>query len=312
MCWAGDRWWGGTLVLFGPRWFCLLPLPVLVLPAAIFRRRSLWPLLAATVVALGPLGGFCLPWARLLTRGSSTIRVLTCNVKGHGDNNERLEALIRGSNPDIVALQGCWDENRVQWPAEWHVLRRGELLVASRFPLQPLMATLHAGAGFTESRENLFACIVTLPDGELRLATVHLQSPHFGIARLLDRNTGIQPSRSGLLSAETNARWQESGAIAARLAADFRPDIVVGDLNLPVESPIYRAYWSSWSNAFSAAGWGFGGTERPKGTGGIRFAVRIDHVLSGPRWQPRKCWLGPDIGSEHLPVLADLCETASP
>ena len=307
MFWAGDRWWGATLVLFGPRWLCLLPLTLLVPLALIFRRRSLWPLLAAAVMALGPLGGFCIPWASFFAHGSPTIRVLTCNTKGRGDHNERLDALIRESNADIVALQGCWDEFHVQWPEAWHVLRHGELLVASRFPLQEVTATSHVRTGHSQPRENLLSCIVTLPEGELRFATVHLQSPHFGIARLLDRNTGIRPSRSDLITKEIDARWHESGEVTAQLAADGWPDVVVGDLNLPVESPIYRTYWSSWSDAFSAAGWGFGGTEWPQGTAGIRFGIRIDHILSSYRWRPKRCWLGPDVGSDHLPLVADLC-----
>jgi len=307
MFWVGDRWWGATLVLFGPRWLCLLPLPLLVPLALVFRRRSLWPLLAATVMAIGPLAGFCIPWASFRAHGSPTIRVLTCNTKGRGDHNERLEALIRESNPDIVALQGCWDEFHVQWPDAWHVLHHGELLVASRFPLQEVTATAHVRTGHSQPRENLLSCIVTLPEGELRFATVHLQSPHFGIARLLDRHTGIRPSRSDLITKEINARWHESEEVTSQLAADGWPDIVVGDLNLPVESPIYRTYWSSWYNAFSAAGWGFGGSEWPQGTAGISFGIRIDHILSSFRWRPKRCWLGPDVGSDHLPLVADLC-----
>ena len=309
MCWAGDRWWVATLVLFGPRWLSVVPLAPLVPLAAIFRRRSLGPLLAAAIVAVGPLAGFCVPWARLLAHASPTVRVLTCNVKGHGHDNERLDALIQQSDADIVALQGCWNENHVQWPDGWHVVRRGELLVASRFHLREVEATLHVRTGGDRPSANLLACIVTLPQGDLRFATVHLQSPLYGIARVLDRSTGIRPSRSNLIAEEINARRQESAEIAAELAGDGRPDIVVGDLNLPVESPIYRTYWSTWSNAFSEAGWGFGGTEWPNGTAGIRFGIRIDHILSGANWRPERCRLGPDIGSDHLPILADLVET---
>ena len=36
------------------------------------------------------------------------------------------------------------------------------------------------------------------------------------------------------------------------------------------------------------------------------FGVRIDHVLTGDGWRCRRCWVGPDVGSDHLPLLADL------
>ncbi len=61
---GGDRWWFATLILFGPRWLCAVPLAALVPAAALVRRRLLWPLTAAAVVAVGPIMGFCLPWAR--------------------------------------------------------------------------------------------------------------------------------------------------------------------------------------------------------------------------------------------------------
>jgi endonuclease/exonuclease/phosphatase (EEP) superfamily protein YafD len=274
--------------------------------AAVFRRRSLWPLIAAAIVTLVPLAGFTIPWARLLAHGSPTVRVLTCNVKGHGNNNERLESLIRQSQADIVALQGCWNESHVRWPEGWHAVRHGELIVASRFRLQLVMGTSHSQTDHIQPRANLLFCIATLPEGQLRFATVHLQSPHYGIASVLDRRTGISPSRSNIIALEIDARWQESEEVAARLANECRPDIVVGDLNLPVESPIYRSYWATWWNAFSSTGWGFGGTEWPKGAAGICFGIRIDHILSGPLWRPYRCWVGPDIGSDHLPLIADL------
>ena len=35
-------------------------------------------------------------------------------------------------------------------------------------------------------------------------------------------------------------------------------------------------------------------------------AVRIDHILAGPGWRCGRCWVGPDVGSPHRPLLADL------
>ena len=40
--------------------------------------------------------------------------------------------------------------------------------------------------------------------------------------------------------------------------------ILAGDFNLPVDSAIYREYWSGYRDAFSDAGWGFGYTEWPR------------------------------------------------
>ena len=74
---------------------------------------------------------------------------------------------------------------------------------------------------------------------------------------------------------------------------------------MPVDSTIYRRDWSNYRDAFSDAGLGYGYTEWPQKSGRL-VGVRIDHVLTGPGWRCRRCWVEPDVGSDHLPLLADL------
>jgi endonuclease/exonuclease/phosphatase (EEP) superfamily protein YafD len=83
------------------------------------------------------------------------------------------------------------------------------------------------------------------------------------------------------------------------------PLILAGDFNMTADSPTYRETLSRYGNAFSRSGFGFGHTERPFKHGSL-FGIRIDHVLFGPDWQPCRCWVGPELGSDHLPVIADL------
>jgi len=75
----------------------------------------------------------------------------------------------------------------------------------------------------------------------------------------------------------------------------------VGDFNMPVESAIYRQDWSEFRNAFSQAGIGFGMT---RDNGWIQ--VRINHILIGSQWRPRRVVGGPVVGLDHRPVIADL------
>jgi len=70
---------------------------------------------------------------------------------------------------------------------------------------------------------------------------------------------------------------------------------------LPVESTIYRANWGSCRNAFSSVGHGFGWTRVLP-----HFSLRIDHVLSCGGWRPLHAMVGPDLGSDHLPLIVDL------
>ncbi len=105
---GGDRGWFATLILFGPRWFCALPLAVLGPLAGLMRRRMLVHVAGAALLILGPIMGFCLPWARLTAPGRPAIRVLTRNVKGHYKDNVALDKLIGDAAPDTT----CWSYAR--------------------------------------------------------------------------------------------------------------------------------------------------------------------------------------------------------
>jgi endonuclease/exonuclease/phosphatase (EEP) superfamily protein YafD len=70
---------------------------------------------------------------------------------------------------------------------------------------------------------------------------------------------------------------------------------------MPVDSAIYRRYWSAWQNAFSTAGLGFGYTKYTR-----RWGIRIDHVLAGDEWRVLEARVGPDLGGDHRPVVVKL------
>ncbi len=301
---AGDRWWLATVMLFGPRWVYGLPLVLLVPAAAIWRRRLLWPLAASAMMVVGPIMGLCLPWSRLAAPHGPTLRVLTCNVKGRSYDNEALNELIRTAAPDIVALQDC-GAVRVAWPEGWHVCQHNELLVASRYPVREDRFLVGRRIGHVWPRPNMIYCIVELPQREIAFCCVHLPSPHYGLAAVLDRRTLLSPRRSGLLADEISERRQQAREAAERAGEISEPLVLAGDFNMPTDSTIYRQTWARFRNAFSQCGFGFGNTMRPNVYGG-KFGMRIDHILTGPEWRPCRCWVGPDVGSEHLPLIADL------
>ena len=296
---AGERWWFATILLFGPRWVSLLPFVALLPLACVYHRRSLLPLLAAAAVSIGPLMGFCLPWGRIASAGQPAICIFSCNVKGHCFENTRLDKLVRQDGIDIVVLQGCQFLTRVDWPADWNVFQKGELVFASRFTFQPIELPADPDV---DNREKILICSVHLPCGKkLRLATVHLQSPHAGIATALNREVAFQPAQSGTMESESKQRWEESANIAQELIDDAKVDVVAGDFNLTEDNPIYRTYWSRFTNAFGTCGWGLGGTEWPAC---FPYGIRIDQFLTNGPWRPCNCWVGDDIGSDHAPILA--------
>ncbi len=307
---GGDRWWFSTVILFGPRWLCALPLAVLVPAAGLLRRHLLWVLGAAAIVVFVPVMGFCFPWARFGAGPGLSLRMLTCNVKGHCYNNRALEELIVAARPDIVALQDCWGPVRVNWPVGWHVSQEGAMLVASRYPVHRGGADHRWQRPGHWPRTDVLHCTVQLPGRDIDFYSVHLQSPHEGLSTILDRDTVLRPSRSVVLAAEIDQRRRESASAREVVSGPSEEPVLAGDFNLPADSAIYRRYWAEYHDAFSEAGLGFGYTEWPR-VSWLSFGIRIDHILTGAGWQCRRCWVGPDVGSDHLPLLAELSPVPS-
>jgi len=301
---GGDRWWLPTVMLFGPRWIVGLPLLIFI-PAAFYRRRLVWPGLIAVAILLGPVMGFCIPWGRFATGGECPLRVLSCNVHITHFDSDKLSALIRDVRPDIVALQECGKAVPCDWPAGWYVYRDWQLVVASRYPIRDGRTAFGRRSLHNRLRMRLLHCIVEVPGRDVDFCTVHLLSPSYGLSQLLDRRTLIRPSRSVFLKRAIAYRRRGSVEAQQYVSTLRRPLILAGDFNMPVDSSIYRQVWAEYSNAFSLSGFGFGYTMWPT-VHGAQF-TRIDHVLSGPGWRPRRCWVGPDVGSDHRPLIADLC-----
>ena len=219
---AGDRWWFATVILFGPRWLCAVPLAVLVPAAGLMRRRLLGVLAAAAIVVLGPVMGFCIPWARLAAADGPSLRVLTCNLKGKCSDNAAFDQLIEETMPDVVALQGCWEEVRVRWPANWHVCQVADFVVASRFPLVPQGANHQWFLPGHWPRMDMVRCTVQAIGRDINFFSVHLLSPHQGLEAVLDRQTLLRPSDAPTLDGEIEQRRLESETSVAGWAPSHR------------------------------------------------------------------------------------------
>jgi endonuclease/exonuclease/phosphatase (EEP) superfamily protein YafD len=78
------------------------------------------------------------------------------------------------------------------------------------------------------------------------------------------------------------------------------PMVVGGDFNMPSDDSTMAALRNYFRFAFEEAGWGYGYTRPAEYPW-----VRIDHLLSSPEWSVTRCRVGPDLGSDHLPVIAE-------
>src|SRR5262245_31520162 len=138
LLWAADLWWPATLLMFGPRWVLVLPAGLLVPAALVLRRRSLWLLLLALVLAMGPVAGFRIPWQRLLgsaPRGAR-VRILTCNAHYRKLDARLLGTLLDQSQPDVITLQEYPGSSEFLGGGKWHLHRMPGIFLASRYPIR--------------------------------------------------------------------------------------------------------------------------------------------------------------------------------
>jgi vancomycin resistance protein VanJ len=295
---AGDRWWVATLVMLSPRWPLLIPLCVLGVWVAAFRRWWLLvPVFAATWLMVGPVMGL-----RVSLPGAGTprgeIRLVTCNVHRQHLEADHLAEFIDAVRPDIVTLQGWSETNHESLFAGggWERRQEGELLIASRFPITRVTPVDFRDDPETPVAERGAAALVELqgPRGTIYLITLHLASPHGGLMESIEDS-------GGKLAANVERRWRESAIVRSAADEVKGPLLLAGDFNTTDDSPIFREHWEEYADSFAKAGCGFGFTYVNGHT-----QIRIDHIMGSPACRFVRCWLGPDVGSPHRPLVADV------
>ncbi|WP_437963475.1 endonuclease/exonuclease/phosphatase family protein [Sorangium sp. So ce260] len=345
----GDRWWPATLFLFGPRQVVALPLLVIVPAALLLRRRALLPAALASAVVVGPILGFSASLRALAGgAGRGDLRVASFNTGSRAMSMERLKAFVAESRPDVLALQECATPEpqlTAAFPG-WFVHADRGMCLVSRYPLMKVESRDRSdvwregghgailryaialpdraapgaragspGPGAAASAPDAPQPAASAPDAPrpsaqpapgtrtFSLLNLHLETPREAIEALM-RGLWKQAAEHDRVIA---LRTWESELARQWVDEAPHPAVIVGDLNMPVDSAIYRRFWAGFENAFSRAGLGFGATKRTRW-----FGIRIDHVLAGPGWTTERAWIGPDLGSDHLPILADLRWTGSP
>jgi endonuclease/exonuclease/phosphatase (EEP) superfamily protein YafD len=285
--------------MYAPQWVWVLPLVALAPLSFTYRRRGKWLVLLVTLGAFWSLAGPCIPWRSLFAEsaGQPLIRVMSVNADHRRLEPLRLQELLADVQPDVVFLQ---DVSSTQMAtvfvgAGWHTRRDDGLYVASRFPLKASDGVDLSAFGPPPGEA---ACYdIETPEGVVRCFNVHLATPRWALLELIE-SWGRD---HGPLEANSDLRRRQSRAIRDQAAQFLGPVMIVGDFNSPVTSTIFRECWSSYSDAFSVAGWGWGNTHFTRRTG-----LRIDHVLASADFRVQRCWVGPHLGSAHRPLVAEL------
>ena len=296
----GDRAWLATIFLFGPRWFSAVPLLVLVPLAAIWHRRMLVLLAVALVTVLFGVLGLEVHFSS--ADAPYRVRILTCNLNQMRFPLGELNDLVATLNPDVVALQEVpYNPPPIDWPRGWHAVQFDKVIVASRHRVEPRE---HVNRPLQPNKPLAVRFLVHLPSGQVQFFNLHLTTPREGLSAVIDRQRGLDFSGTGALEESLLMRTAEARLVRDWIEDFEGPKFVVGDFNTPADGAIYRDCWSDFLSAYSTAGFGFGYTKQT-GRGLLRYGTRIDHILYTPPWRCVRAWVAADIGSDHLPLVAD-------
>lgn len=266
-----------------------------------YRRAALLPFALALVHAAWLLWPLPAPAA---TATGADLRVVTFNVMYWNPDYRRTQTYMRELRPDVLVLQemgpGWWDAVRQLGdvlPHSTAELPRGrrDVAILSRWPIRAFEVVEPRGPrgrplGITAARVEL-----EVPGAPVVVYGVH--PPH------------------GMTPAQWRVRNRHNAWIADRVAAERpgMPVVVAGDFN---QTP-WNGSWDDFLAASSlrdAAGSRFQlPTRAPLEP--VRWywlGIPIDHVLVSAGLAVRSYRIGPNLASDHRPVIADLALPAPP
>jgi endonuclease/exonuclease/phosphatase (EEP) superfamily protein YafD len=259
--------------------------------------------IASVLVMLiaAPLLGLTRPFARGQQDVPADLHLITFNFDGSNREHERVSQWVRQNAPDVLLIQETYPIAGQAVPGTRQILPyqyqqstyrgyRG-VSILSRYPISDL-------EGY--DRDSAYSrAVVALPSGAAAIYNISLTNPLEGqdVSRLSN------PLRL-LLNYDSTARDAQIRVLLERLERETLPHIVAGDFNLmEIEAP-YRWLSARLTDAFAAAGSGVGATWDAKTPN--RLLLRIDYVWYSEGWCALSAELGPELGSDHLPVIARL------
>lgn len=219
---------------------------------------------------------------------SGSLKFLIVNIHLDTVDVEPLLGLIDQERPDLVAI------------VELSSVAADALdVLDSRYPSR-----------IQVPREDPFGMGVWALQSDLDLKVLGTPASDFPLIQVRDRG---DPEWSFWLIhpfpplGSTGSTWRDSYlAFVADQVAGAAGGVVAGDFNATPWSAAYRRFRQQTGMADASAGRPPVPTWRPPGPMGFVLALPLDHLLHGRDWQVQDFRLGPDIGSDHRPLIVSL------
>jgi endonuclease/exonuclease/phosphatase family metal-dependent hydrolase len=297
---------------------CFLPLLCLV-PLGLVTRAKRGLLLAAPLAVIGlgwfgPLLGSKSPQAAV----NPTVKVATFNMYRSNQEFTTVDNWLRETNADLVFLQEVpsqylWlvlQNFTRQYPYfGTHVVSEWGNVFLSRYPILS-----HEDLNLTSSGVPDIQQRFLLDIGGQSIAAYNVYfAPPEGRSHFIDLEFG---SFLGdyVVGYDETERNHELQRLMERVTGENVPYIMAGDFNLSEQSISYDRLAAQMGDTFREAGDGFGATwpVRDIFPGFMPPLLRVDYIWHSPDFRAGTALRGEDLGSDHLPVIAELELTAPP
>ncbi len=313
----GESWWVTSVGLYLP--LALLGAPLPLLAAALWwrrRRRLLTLQLVSLCLLLFPLLGLTLNWPSGAAKPTGGLRLVSYNVNSGNGGFDLITEEIMRRDPDVAFVQEIpfWvaskltERLKVSLP---HTREDTEFLVASKYPIiaAEYPPNLHF---FGRERHPRFVRVVLdTPLGPTVFYHVHTVSPRGafyalrgeGLRREITSGRLLTGARAASLREHAALRELQVETVAKRALEEQGPVVIVGDTNLPIQSPIRHRYLDRFQDGFREAGLGFGNTFPSRSPW-----MRIDVVLASESLRFTRFEVGESRASDHRSIVVDLAK----
>lgn len=241
-------------------------------------------LAGACIVLLAP--AFAAAPNRAKADDTPNLRVLTINVWDRSSNASAVLAYIDQVKPDIIAAQEvteAWVELLRPLEANYRAFTPPRFKAG--MPALALYWRVESGEPAHRFEEGLpmLYLPITVAGRTLDFVNVHPRAPY---------TAGRAATHRGMM-----------GGLVTWLNTLKHPRIVAGDLNTSIWSLLYRDFRQETGLLNTRQGYGVQGTW-PSWLG--PFRTTLDHILVDPTIEVAHIEVGPHVGSDHRPLLADL------
>lgn len=292
---GASLWWIALLNAFA--FYTFTPLFILLPIVALCRQwRPMVRLGLLALLAVFWFGPFFQPAADREPSDGQVLTVVTFNLHANANGElDDVEAWLRETDADIVVLQEI--PSKYEWDGmvalndlypeqqPFHI----SSMIMSRFPFE-----------LNDDFVGFARASVDVEGQEVIVYPVHLRDPfpprnaRFGITE--------GPLRF-LLTYDEVPRNEQIDWLLEEVTAQTLPYIVAGDLNMSQHSIIYSSLAVEMTDAFRETGVGLGATWPTNPLGPV---LRLDYVWVSDDFYVLHADRGPDLGSDHLPVIAEI------